>query len=131
MADPQKAFDASKISAPTDVNRIGEWLMEQVDAVLESAIAKPIEQLTTSIGPVMIIGLTLQFLFYAYALQRGHGHITVTEFIHKYIKIAIIAAIATAGGFYQTTISTTMISLFLIGDSRTLSTMVRMLFFSL
>ncbi|WP_248290070.1 type IV secretion system protein [Advenella sp. EE-W14] len=105
------AFDASKINAPTDANRIGEWLMKQVDTVLNNAVNTPIEQLIKAIAPAMIIGLTLQFLFYAYAMQRGNGNMTVTEFVHKYIKIAILAAIITAGGVYQTTIVNVMLSL--------------------
>lgn len=105
------AFDASKINAPTDANRIGEWLMKQVDTVLNNAVNTPIEQLIKAIAPVMIIGLTIQFLLYAYAMQRGNGNMTVTEFVHKYIKIAILAAFITAGGFYQTTIVNVMLSL--------------------
>ncbi|MDY0272367.1 MAG: type IV secretion system protein [Advenella sp.] len=105
------AFDASKISKPTDPNRIGEWLMQQVDTVLNDAVNTPIQQLITAIAPAMIIGLTIQFLVYAYALQRGQGNMSVTEFIHKYIKIAILAAIITANGFYQTDIVKVMLSL--------------------
>lgn len=104
------AFD-STIKQPTDPNRMGEWLMVQVDTILNNAVNAPIEQLIKAIAPVMVIGLMIQFLFYAYAMQRGQGNMTVTEFIHKYIKIAILAAIITAGGFYQTTIVNVMLSL--------------------
>lgn len=105
------AFDASKINKPTDSNRIGEWLMQQVDIVLNDAVNTPIQQLITAIAPVMIIGLTIQFLFHAYALQRGHGNMTVMEFVHKYLKIAVLAGVITANGFYQTAIVNVMLSL--------------------
>lgn len=105
------AFDASKISKPTDSNRIGEWLMQQVDTVLNNAVNTPIEQLIKAIYPAMFIGLTIQFLVYAYALQRGQGNMSVTEFIHKCIKIAILAGVITANGYYQTSIVKVMLSL--------------------
>ena len=105
------AFDASKINQPTDSNRIGEWLMQQVDTVLKDAVNTPIQQLITVIAPAMFIGLTIQFLVYAYALQRGQGNMSVTEFIHKCIKIAILAGVITANGYYQTVIVNVMLSL--------------------
>ena len=105
------AFDASKINQPTDSNRIGEWLMQQVDTVLKDAVNTPIQQLIEAIAPAMIIGLTIQFLVYAYALQRGQGNMSVTAFIHKCIKIAILAGVITANGYYQTVIVNVMLSL--------------------
>lgn len=105
------AFDASHISKPSDSNRIGEWLMQQVDTVLNNAVNTPIEQLIKALAPAMIIGLTIQFLIHAYALQRGHGNMTVMEFVHKYLKIAVLAGVITANGFYQTAIVNVMLSL--------------------
>ncbi|MCB4321489.1 type IV secretion system protein [Alcaligenes sp. 13f] len=85
--------------------------MQQVDMVLNSAVAKPIEQLAQALAPVIIIGLTIQFLFYTMAIMRGYGNMTVTELVWKYLRIALIASVATAGGFYQTHIANVMISL--------------------
>lgn len=105
------AFNSSQITKPENADRIGEWLMQQVDMVLNSAVAKPIEQLAHALTPVIIIGLTIQFLFYTMAIMRGHGNMTVTELVWKYLRIALIASVATAGGFYQTNIANVMISL--------------------
>lgn len=105
------AFNTSQITKPENADRIAEWLMTQVDSVLNSAVAKPIEQLAQALTPVIIIGLTIQFLFYVMALMRGHGNMTVTELVWKYIRIALIASVATLGGFYQTHIANVMISL--------------------
>ncbi|WP_226348490.1 type IV secretion system protein [Alcaligenes sp. 13f] len=105
------AFNSSQITKPEDADRIGEWLMQQVDMVLNSAVAKPIEQLAQALAPVIIIGLTIQFLFYTMAIMRGYGNMTVTELVWKYLRIALIASVATAGGFYQTHIANVMISL--------------------
>ncbi|MBK1782548.1 type IV secretion system protein [Advenella sp. WQ 585] len=85
--------------------------MQQVDTVLNNAVNTPIEQLIKALAPAMIIGLTIQFLFHAYALQRGHGNMTVMEFVHKYLKIAVLAGVITANGFYQTAIVNVMLSL--------------------
>ncbi|NYT79542.1 type IV secretion system protein [Alcaligenaceae bacterium] len=85
--------------------------MKQVDTILSSAVSTPIEQLARALAPVIVVALTLQFLFYAMALARGHGSMTVTEFVWKACRVALIAGVATAGGFYQTTIADTMISL--------------------
>lgn len=105
------AFDASKITEPDKIDRIGEWLMQQVDTVLSTAIAAPIEQLARALTPAIIVGLTIQFLFYNIAIMRGYGNMTVTELVWKYLRIALIASVATAGGFYQTHIVDVMISL--------------------
>lgn len=105
------AFNSSQITKPEDADRIGEWLMQQVDMVLNSAVAKPIEQLAQTLAPVIIIGLTIQFLFYTMTIMRGYGSMTVTELVWKYLRIALIASVATAGGFYQTHIANVMISL--------------------
>ncbi|QXR37945.1 type IV secretion system protein [Alcaligenes aquatilis] len=85
--------------------------MQQVDMVLNSSVAKPIEQLTQTLAPVIIIGLTIQFLFYTMTIMRGYGSMTVTELVWRYLRIALIASVATAGGFYQTHIANVMISL--------------------
>ncbi|MGG4581024.1 MULTISPECIES: TrbL/VirB6 family protein [Alcaligenes] len=105
------AFNSSQISQPENADRIAEWLMKQVDVVLNSAVAKPIEQLAQALAPIIIIGLTIQFLFYTIAIMRGYGNMNVTELVWKYIRIAIIAGFATTGGLYQTNIANTMLSL--------------------
>lgn len=105
------AFNSSQISQPENADKIAEWLMNQVDVVLNSAVAKPIEQLAEALSPLIIIGLTIQFLFYTMLIMRGHGNMTVTELIWKYFRIALIAGVATTGGVYQTHIVSTMISL--------------------
>ena len=105
------AFNSSQISQPENADRIAEWLMKQVDVVLNSAVSRPIEQLSQALAPIIIVGLTIQFLFYTMAIMRGYGSMTVTELVWKYIRIALIAGVATTGGFYQTQIANTMISL--------------------
>ncbi|WP_258307350.1 type IV secretion system protein [Alcaligenes faecalis] len=105
------AFNSSQISQPENADRIADWLMNQVDVVLNSAVARPIEQLAEALSPLIIIGLTIQFLFYTMLIMRGHGNMTVTELIWKYFRIALIAGVATTGGVYQTHIVSTMISL--------------------
>lgn len=105
------AFDANRISEPDNTDRIGEWLLQQVDGVLEASVAMPIEKLATTLAPIIVVALTLQFLAYTMALMRGFGDISVTEFFWKAIRIAIIASVATAGGLYQTTISSAMLTL--------------------
>lgn len=105
------AFNSSQISKPENADRIAEWLMEQVDSVLNSAISRPIEQLAQALTPIIIVGLTIQFLFYTMAIMRGYGNMTVTELVWKYLRIALIASVATAGGFYQTHIADVMVSL--------------------
>ncbi len=105
------AFNSSQISQPENADRIAEWLMNQVDVVLNSAVARPIEQLAEALSPLIIIGLTIQFLFYTMLIMRGHGNMTITELIWKYFRIALIAGVATTGGVYQTHIVSTMISL--------------------
>lgn len=105
------AFDAHRISEPANMDRIGEWLMRQVDVVLNTAIATPIEQLARALAPIIVVGLTLQFLFYNMAIMRGYGNMTVTELMWKAMRVALIAGVATAGGFYQTNIVDVMISL--------------------
>lgn len=105
------ATSVGKITKPTDVDRIGNWLMTQVDTVLNDAITVPIQQLTTAIFPIITIGLTIQFLLYTIMIARGHGNMTVTELTWKAIRVAFIAGIATSGGLFQTDISKVMVSL--------------------
>ncbi|TKR56035.1 type IV secretion system protein [Allopusillimonas ginsengisoli] len=104
-------FNTATVTAPSDSGSIAQWITNQTDAVLQSAVAQPIEQLTTALLPIITMGLTLQFLAYAFAIMHGQGGMTVTEFFKKAIMVAIIATVATAGGLYQTDISKTMLSL--------------------
>lgn len=104
-------FNTATVTAPPDSGSIAQWITNQTDAVLQSAVAQPIEQLTTALLPIITMGLTLQFLAYAFAIMHGQGSMTVTEFFKKAVMVAIIAMVATAGGLYQTDISQTMLSL--------------------
>lgn len=104
-------FASTQVSAPQDPESIAQWITTQTEAVLQSAVAQPIAELTQALTPVITIGLTLQFMAYAFAIMHGQGNMTVTEFFKKAIGVAVIAMIATAGGLYQAEISQTMLGL--------------------
>lgn len=104
-------FASTQVAAPQDPESIAQWITAQTEAVLQSAVAQPIAELTSALMPVITLGLTLQFMAYAFAIMHGQGNMTVTEFFKKAVGVAIIAMIATAGGLYQTDIAQTMLGL--------------------
>lgn len=99
------------VTPPSGPDSVSQWLIGQVDSVLQSAIATPVEHLTAALLPVITIGLSLQFIAYAFAIMHGQGSMNMTEFFRKAIMVAIISMFATAGGLYQTDISQMMLSL--------------------
>lgn len=104
-------FASTQVSAPQDPESIAQWITTQTEAVLQSAVNQPIAELTSALTPVITLGLTLQFMAYAFAIMHGQGNMTVTEFFKKAVGVAIIAMIATAGGLYQSEIAQTMLGL--------------------
>lgn len=101
----------NNIQEPENTQRIAEWLMASVDSLLSSAVSHPIELLAKAIAPLVVVGLSLQFLAYSMSILRGNGNMDITEFFWRAIRVAIIASIATAGGIYQTQIASIMIEL--------------------
>lgn len=95
-------------SAPSDV---AQWVMTQTETVLADAVNGPMQALFEALMPVIVMGLTLQFVVYAFALMHGQSNMTVTEFFRKAILVAIISMIFGAGGLYQNDIAKTMIAL--------------------
>jgi len=95
-------------SAPSDV---AQWVMTQTENILSNAVNGPMQALFEALMPVIVVGLTIQFVVYAFALMHGRGGMTVTEFFHKAILVAIVSMIFGAGGLYQNDIATAMIGL--------------------
>ena len=104
-------FSSTQVSAPQDPESIAQWITTQTESVLQSAVNQPIAELTSALTPVITLGLTLQFMAYAFAIMHGQGNMTVTEFFKKAVGVAIVAMIATAGGLYQSEIAQTMLGL--------------------
>ncbi|WP_237174007.1 type IV secretion system protein [Paracandidimonas lactea] len=69
------------------------------------------QALFEALMPVIVVGLTLQFVVYAFALMHGQSNMTVTEFFRKAILVAIVSMIFGVGGLYQNDIAKTMIAL--------------------
>ncbi|WJJ94382.1 type IV secretion system protein [Neopusillimonas aromaticivorans] len=85
--------------------------MTQTESILSDAINGPMQALFEALMPVIVVGLTLQFVVYAFALMHGQSNMTVTEFFRKAILVAIVSMIFGAGGLYQNDIAKTMIAL--------------------
>ncbi|GAA0228901.1 type IV secretion system protein [Castellaniella daejeonensis] len=99
------------ISPPTAPSEIAQWVMTQTENVLSDAVNSPIQALFEALMPVIVVGLTLQFVVYAFALMHGQGGMTVTEFFRKAILVVIISLFFGAGGLYQNDIAKAMIAL--------------------
>lgn len=95
-------------SAPSD---IAQWVTSQTESTLSNAVNGPMQALFQALMPVIVVGLTLQFVVYAFALMHGQSNMTVTEFFRKAILVAVISMIFGAGGLYQNNIAETMIAL--------------------
>ncbi|CAP44052.1 type IV secretion system protein VirB6 [Bordetella petrii] len=95
-------------SAPSD---IAQWVMTQTENTLSDAVNGPMQALFEALMPVITVGLTIQFVVYAFALMQGQSSMTVTEFFRKAILVAIVAMIFGTGGLYQNEIAETMIAL--------------------
>ncbi|MGO3743917.1 MAG: type IV secretion system protein [Alcaligenes aquatilis] len=95
-------------SAPSDV---AQWVMTQTENTLSDAINGPMQALFEALVPVITVGLTIQFVIYAFALMHGQSSMTVTEFFRKAILVAITAMIFGVGGLYQNDVAKTMIAL--------------------
>ena len=95
-------------SAPSD---IAQWVMTQTENTLSDAVNGPMQALFEALMPVITVGLTIQFVVYAFALMQGQSSMTVTEFFRKAILVAIVAMIFGTGGLYQNDIAETMIAL--------------------
>jgi type IV secretion system protein VirB6 len=103
-------FDTS-VAPPTASNEIAQWVMGQTEHVLDSAINSPMQALFEALAPIIVVGLTLQFIIYAFALMHGEAGMTVTEFFKKSIMVVIISLFFGAGGLYQNDIAKAMIAL--------------------
>lgn len=101
----------SPVTPPSAPSDIAQWVMTQTENVLSNAVNGPIQALFEALMPVIVIGLTLQFVIYAFVLMNGQGGMTITEFFHKAILVAIVSMIFGTGGLYQSNIATTMIGL--------------------
>ncbi len=99
------------ITQPTAPSDIAQWVMTQTQNTLNDAVTGPMQALFEALMPVIVVGLTLQFVVYAFALMHGQGGMTVTEFFRKAIMVAIISIFFGAGGLYQADIAQTMIAL--------------------
>lgn len=104
------AFDKS-IPPPSGADGFVQWLMTSTEKVLQSAVNEPMQRLFEAIAPVIVVGLSLQFIVYAFAIMQGDGPMTVTEFFKKAIRVAIISSFFGTAGFFQTNIASTMIAL--------------------
>src|SRR5690606_41981257 len=99
------------VAAPTTPSNIAETLMTQTEGIRSESINGPMQSLFEALMPVIVVGLTLQFVVYAFALMHGQSNMTVTEFFRKAILVAIVSMIFGAGGLYQNDIAKTMIAL--------------------
>jgi len=99
------------VAPPSSPGDIAQWVMTQTESVLADAVNGPMQALFEALMPVIVVGLTLQFVVYAFALMHGQSNMTVTEFVRKAILVAIISMIFGAGGLYQNDIAKTMIAL--------------------
>lgn len=103
-------FETS-VTPPSDADNIAQWVMSQTENVLSDAVNGPMQALFEALMPVIVVGLTLQFVIYAFALMHGQGGMTVTEFFRKAIMVVIISLFFGAGGLYQNDIAKAMIAL--------------------
>lgn len=99
------------VTQPTDAATIGDWILTQTGNVLANAVNGPMEKLWGALSEVIIVGLTIQFLAYAYMLASGHGSMSVTDFFKKAIMVVIIGAFFGSAGAFQTNIASTMLAL--------------------
>jgi len=99
------------VTPPSAPSHVAQWVMTQTESTLSDAINGPMQALFEALMPVIVVGLTLQFVVYAFALMHGQSNMTVTEFFRKAILVAIISMIFGAGGLYQNDIAKTMIAL--------------------
>lgn len=99
------------VAPPSAPSEIAQWVMSQTESVLSSAINNPMQALFEALMPVIVVGLTLQFVVYAFALMHGQSNMTVTEFFRKAILVAIVSMIFGAGGLFQSDIAQAMIEL--------------------
>lgn len=99
------------VAPPSNPSGIAQWVMTQTENVLSDAVNGPMQALFEALMPVIVVGLTLQFVVYAFTLMHGQSNMTVTEFFRKAILVAIISTFFGAGGLYQADIAKTMIGL--------------------
>jgi len=92
-------------------SNIAQWVMSETENTLSNAVNGPMQALFQALMPVIVVGLTLQFVVYAFALMHGQSNMTVTEFFRKAILVAVISMIFGIGGLYQQSIADTMIAL--------------------
>src|SRR3546814_17323785 len=89
------------IAPPSAPIEIAQWVMSQTESVLSNAINEPMQALFEALMPVIVVGLTLQFVVYAFALMHGQSNMTVTEFFRKAILVVIISMLFGVGGLSQ------------------------------
>src|SRR3546814_18624704 len=79
------------ITQPAAPSDIAQWVMTQTQNTLNDAVTGPMQALFEALMPVIVVGLTLQFVVYAFALMHGQVGMTVTEFFRKPIMVVIIS----------------------------------------
>lgn len=82
-----------------------EQLFQRIDSVTATFVTDISQKAIVAITPVVTVGLTLSFIGYGLLVMRGAVEMPVTEFIGRSLRIAVVIAIAAAGGLYQTEIA--------------------------
>ncbi|MBB4075784.1 type IV secretion system protein VirB6 [Bartonella fuyuanensis] len=85
------------------VSRIDEATKTYVTDISSKAIA--------IITPFVSVGLTISFIVYGLLIMRGAIDMSLSGFVHRYLRTSIITSIALSTGLYQTEIANLIIDI--------------------
>lgn len=97
--------------ALTSMGSIAQWMDSNVTNMFVNIVTPMVAKFTTSIMPVVSIGLSIALLWYGWLISSGAIQTPIFTALRRMVNIAIIVTIAGAGGFYQKHIAAVLLDL--------------------
>jgi len=87
------------------------WIDESVTIMITQTITPLIASITATILPFVTVCLSISLMWYGWLIANGTIREPIFDVMRRLANIAVIVAIAGAGGLYQTQIATAMLDL--------------------
>ncbi len=76
-----------------------------MDRVVTDFVAANLSVIITAITPVIALGLTISLMMEGLFLMARPGQEPLTSLVERFVKYAVVISIASAGGWYQTSLA--------------------------
>ncbi|WP_179258308.1 type IV secretion system protein [Caballeronia sordidicola] len=80
-------------------------IFSYIDTVVSQFVAANLGRIITAVTPVVALGLTISLMLEGLFLLARPGHEPLTGLVERFVKYALVISIASAGGWYQTSLA--------------------------